>query len=599
MKTTLSIAIALALTSVSVNATQVAPMIGGKFVETVPEHEYDDSILHLRVHYDENGYTYTAYCGAGVIGGKWLVTAEHCLDDSNGTVTLTQSHDRNNYDKQSFHNVTHHTTRNPQRYAERLEYLKEYYKHYTPTDDTYGKPVYRRHEEQITDDYIQEVLALPSDTVIGSKLHGETDHRGSRVDNWTDFAILELESPITHKNSSSIGFLRDNDFNETIVKGSEFTFQGWGQDSDRRTPRYIQQGDFKFYRSDLQAHYFRDRCDEEFVTNCDITYEPTFSLQNKGDNLMSVLPGDSGTPLKRDHTFYGVASYVSLGSSVKTADSNFFEFGPHKDFILDTINTVVTPNLPVIDVPATGFGETIHYNIQNLTHNDATLNLVETGTIIADGNARIEHSCGNTLSSFEQCLVDIEVLSAQDGYFNYDGEHSFVVAEINGEAKTVTLDIPASDVTPIVEGDTITKDGMDVTFQNINSNVEMVITDNDMVFQFYLSNVINMNDVNVSQQMGGIYDANGTMLNTCEINPVNNDLAQCNIAISEVTQSDSTLTFKLGDQEVTIVETTSSFTTDPGTDGNANSGSNGGSGGGSFGIFGLFALGLLGLFRKK
>jgi hypothetical protein len=405
-----------------------------------------------------------------------------------------------------------------------------------------------------------------------------------------------LETPITHKNPSAIGFLRDTDFNETIVKGSEFTFQGWGQDSDRRTPRYIQQGDFTFYRSDLQAHYFRDRCDEDNVTHCYITYEPTFSLQNNGDNLMSVLPGDSGTPLKRDHTFYGVASFVSLGSSVQTADSNFFEFGPHKDFILDTINTIVTPNLPVIEVPATGFGETIHYNIQNLTHNDARLNLVESGTIIADGYARIIHACQNTLSSFDNCVIDIELLSAQDGYFNYNGEYSFEVAEINGEARTISLDIPVSDVTPIVEGDKFTKDGMEVTFQSINSKVEMVKAENDMVVQFYLSEVVDMDSVSVSlQDAGGIYDFNGNMLNTCETSHKNSDLVQCNIAISAFTHSDSMFTFKLGDQETAIVETTISFITDPGTDGNTNSGSNGG----SFGIFGLFALGLLGLFRKK
>lgn len=588
----LSLAILIALGSTNAAAFDVAPMIGGKDVTKVPASEYEDQLVRIS--------TPSGGCGAGVIAGKFLITAGHCAEVE-GTVTIYQSHDTS-YTGGAIGHVTEyklHTTQRPKELVERLEYLQEMYQHF-PEYTNSGHLIYMSQLDMISDTYIDQVRQYPADVPVGQELRGERDHNGDHVFRFLDLAILELAEPIKQTSSFSIGFIRDEQFQDTIMRGERFTFKGWGQTDDGYTYDMMQ-GDFYYDYSKLHPYGFDYHCGESDSTWCSVDMEPMIVLRYENDFEQNVLPGDSGTPLIKDGIAYGVASNVRKGNTEKgsRSESSFYEFAPHKSFLVETINQVTTPNLPTIDLPVSGKGASLTYAIQNFTKDTAIIDIPESGSIIADGYAIATHDCGTELETLESCQMTIDVFSAEDGLYSHEGVQEFDVVSINGEEKTIKIDVPTSINEDVIPDQKNYVQNLIFT-PSYNGDVQMAKNDEELTFTFALPS-----DVNVE---GGfsLVDSEYTHVTLGQCNQdTRNNTVTCIVPVTDLIKQIP----NFQSRELTVVlyqgandtETTVDLLLElPETiDAGSNAGGSGGSSGGSLGLFGLIALSFVNYSRRK
>lgn len=581
-----------ASSTVTVHAqhNDLSPMIRGDHVIESPASEYKDYLVKIS--------TPTGGCGGGLIAGRFVLTAGHCAEVEGG-ITIWQGVDA--YSDSAIRHSTNYKLHTIQRgigYAERLTYIKSMYEAlgYLENDDVHLPSDY---DFVLDDDYIQEIANYPADQAIGQETgyYAFTDHLGNSYPLFLDLAILELETPVPHNTSFAMGFVRDENYQQTLPVGQVFTFKGWGLTEDENGNSYhpsrLMQGELQLAESELDDNCLTD-VEPPLFSGCYPNLIPTLHFTYPDDPGQGVGSGDSGTPILLNDVAYGVGSTVSR---ITPYQSRFYEFAPHKEFILNAINEVTTPNLDTIKVPVLGNGQSFDYVVQNLTNSVATIDIDESGSVIAEGYAVINHDCSTELNSFEYCTVSMDIRKSGYGHGSYVGEHDFTIAVINGIPRTVTFDIPnVTTTTPLEDGERLKSNGTNITIDTAgNQSVRVSHAENTLYIEFTLGTEL----IKASNPIYTVRDGSGNIYGQCT-KDTTDELVTCAIENDEyITGYAQSYDFTLYEGEASIDELTVNVTTSAPTNGESNSGGSGSSsGGGSFGPFGLLALLLVGIYRR-
>lgn len=585
------IAFALSSPTVLASTIDVAPTIRGDDVIVAPKSEYDDYLVKIS--------TSSGGCGGGLIGGRYIVTAAHCAE-TEGTVYIRQGAELYHSSSKSYSvNYTLHTAQRGKEYAERLTYIKSMY-----TALGYlSNPTFRLSsywDFVLDDEYINEILSYSPDQAIGTETgYSFVDHRGNKYPLFLDLAILELETPVPHNSSFALGFVRDDNYKQTIPTGQPFTFRGWGltdyESDSLYSPYKLMQGQINLVESELDDNCLSEEGRTDF-TYCYPLLRPSLALSYESDLGQGVGSGDSGTPLILDNVAYGVASTATRSSNII---SRFYEFAPHKNLILDAVNEVITPNLDTIDVPVVGNGKQYRYIIQNLTTGMAKVDINESGSDIAEGYATITHDCSAELTSFEYCTVDIDVRSAGYGTGSYSGLNDFEIVKIDNEPRVATFDIPnVNTLQPVEDGSSFTSKGTKFTVSTADN--PFVITSHA-----YDSLYIEFNTASGTSYDGvpnfNLRDSNDTIFGQCTGNQ-EEETATCFIKSTDMTAISSYAAhdFTLYQGETAINDLTVRVVSEPQTAGGHNgNGNDSGGSGGSTGFHWFALLLTMGLYRRK
>ncbi|MCJ2376690.1 trypsin-like serine protease [Vibrio sp. ZSDZ34] len=375
----------------------ISPAIGGS-TENVSPTEYKDWIVHLEI--ESNDGTYT-YCGGGLIGGEFIISASHCFENSSGFVVVRQGVDLFRPVALSYREFELFDTRNNLTYAETITYLQQAYQQYVEGIFTDNGLQISNPIMSISAEEIQQLKNDPNKACC-TQIQ-DFDYR--------DLAIIKLAEPIIQISGALVTPRFELESGEYNLSPDEtITFKGWGATNvGGPIADNLLKANFSYSFSHMFAEVNGYRECTQNDSDCRWTGMPFFEISSALVE-QSVLPGDSGTPLYKGDEMYGTASYYG----VNNYQSGFNEFEPYTEWFIRTIGKVAFPSkLIFVESDFSQFNGEFRIPVQNFT--DSTITL-DTENLTFDDNSYFEarHECPSQLSSLEGCML---VISTKSGTF--------------------------------------------------------------------------------------------------------------------------------------------------------------------------------------
>jgi hypothetical protein len=376
----------------------ISPAIGGS-TENVSPTEYKDWIVHLEI--ESNDGTYT-YCGGGLIGGEFIVSASHCFENSSGFVVVRQGVDLYKPVALSYREFELFDTRNNLTYAETITYLQQAYQQHVEGTFSGNDLVVANSILSISDEEIQQLKNDPNKACC-TQIQ-DFDYR--------DLAIIKLAEPIIQISGALITPRFELESGEYNLSPDEtITFKGWGATNvgDPISDSLLK-ANFSYSFSHMFAEFGGYRECAQNDSDCSWSGMPFFEIRSALSE-QSVLPGDSGTPLYKGDEMYGTASYYG----VRSYQSGFNEFEPYTAWFIRTIGKVAFPSeIIFIESDFSQFNGEFRIPVQNFTNSTVTLDIEN---LTFDDNSYFEarHECPDQLSSLEGCML---VISTKSGVFS-------------------------------------------------------------------------------------------------------------------------------------------------------------------------------------
>ncbi|WP_413284898.1 trypsin-like serine protease [Vibrio sp. MA40-2] len=383
MKTSLTIAATaiIGCLSSSVQAVQ--------YGSDVSSSDYEDFYVRLE--------TDIGTCGASLIGGRYIVTANHCVSNEVdgemtsgniffGVATGLDASGLNPADNNartedisfSVHNNNDATSRYEMAELSQVIYNNKVRVDY-PTLDTAGQ-LYYWLDSQTAEELMEG-----------------------------DLAVLVLDEEVEHRTGRLIKPLYDYDTDTSnLPTYTDMTFWGWGKTEDGGASDTLKETTFLSIRNwetpydEYTTVYGTEAytaCDDSTAYNCVFKGNDWFFVYN--DEGEGTREGDSGSPLRYDGAIYGV-----LNGTGGSSTAIFEHFSLSMDLFVETIGELVYPSGAGIDIAELDSSSyDFDVPIQNFTNSTVTLSLDMTDD---SGYFSADYSdCPSTLAPTEGCTLSV------------------------------------------------------------------------------------------------------------------------------------------------------------------------------------------------
>ncbi len=376
----------------------ISPAIGGS-TEYVSSTEYKDWIVHLEI--ESNDGTYT-FCGGGLIGGEYIISASHCFENSSGFVIVRQGVDLYQPVALSYREFQLFDTRNNLTYAETITYIQQAYQQYVEGIFTDNNLQISNPIMSISTEEIQQLKNEPNKACCD--IIADFDYR--------DLAIIKLSQPIIQISGAIVTPRFEIDTGRYNLSPDEtITFMGWGAtEAGDPISDYLLKANFGYPFSHMFAEFDGQRECRPDDSGCYWNGMPFFEISSEMPQ-QSVLPGDSGTPLYKGDNMYGTAAYYGVHSY----QSGFNEFEPYKAWFIRSIGKVAVPSeIIFIESDFSQSNGEARIPVQNFTASPVQL---DTDNMVFNDNSyfNARHECPSELESFQGCML---VISTKSGVFS-------------------------------------------------------------------------------------------------------------------------------------------------------------------------------------
>ncbi|ANO35626.1 hypothetical protein A6E01_20665 (plasmid) [Vibrio breoganii] len=422
-----------------------------------PKGDYENHIVRFMAKGD-NGVQYKN-CGGMLVGGKYLLTAKHCVDGySVPDLIVYQGIDRYSPDAQYERTATLVHARTHEAGFEWFNYVEK----------TFVNEIWPRYLSSFAGDvgdygsgeYWLESLE-GSRRYLDSRPDDQKDNPMHNGHSGSDFAMMVLDEPIPHHSGVIVKPLVNLDTGERFLNpGESFTFYGWGGTSyggvSGPSATTLMQAEFQLYREypltqarDSDYGNLRGPLCSAESDGC--RFKPSAKYDVIGIDTGLGIPGtgsgDSGSPLIAGDYYFGSL----FGSDNEPTDgawiAHFNSIGWMMPSIVRAIDSVVYPSdLGVSLEPGSNEVREINIPIQNFTDTIMVLDPVVVsggfkpdvdGDVIYDDFLVVTKDCAGLLEPHQGCMV--KLLLNRNQYFEFEEQ---VDAQIN-------LGIDGVDVQPL------------------------------------------------------------------------------------------------------------------------------------------------------
>lgn len=425
-------ALALSVALLSQNALAIS------YGDTVADTDYQDWMVKIRV--EKSGTI--EHCGAGLIGGKFLITAAHCVGGMSQAFPKTYAWWVDNYADNNVTIIGAVDAGSDYSGSQEYTYARTYTTHWVAEDTTSSFSQFANY------------LAYMASTLNFASLNSyATDESTFTSLLYRDLVVLELNESVPHKTGGVIGTLFDSTNQaHNVPYGADLDVYGWGKDETGVRTDVLQHISLPYDAPESNhATLYQEsgssklQCVDSAANDCFIDNGDVITLNYNTVEGGMALAGDSGTPALYNGVAYGVLSQATTGTY--SYGENYFSFFDYsQDAIINAIDAITFPSDIDYEVVVNSTDSfTISIPVQNFTSSTVAIN----PTIVSDNDTIIPESysgdCSNaSIAPFAACTITLSINAGQSA-ITATSAATVYLNDNYGTEIPVTVSIPAVD----------------------------------------------------------------------------------------------------------------------------------------------------------